>query len=215
MPSLALPSSPSSSSALGRWTSNSPWTRHLSLQILQVTSLSITFTLAYELSPSSTSHLPPNPTSSSSSSSLPAFNPPAARLTATTALTPHNSKSSRGRRRKQNRKAAQHAHSTSASRPGSSASEGEDAGDEDSTTAVESDHPLSAGGGIAHLLPHRREGSPTNRSGGGGVAGSRPHFATLLSRGLAVTVNGTPWRSVAAHVGEGVDEAVVVVYGLR
>ncbi|KAL7414975.1 hypothetical protein BDY24DRAFT_279371 [Mrakia frigida] len=207
MPSVVPPTA-SSSSALSRWNSISPWTRQLSLQILQVTSLSITFTLAYEPS----SSLLPNPnlptTNTPSSSSSSTFNP-AARITATTALTPHNSKSSRGRRRKQNRKAAQHVPSTHSNQV-SSASEGEDGGDEDSTTAVESDHVLS-GQGMTHLLPQRREeGEGSARAGG-----ARPHFATLLSRGLAVTVNGSPWRSVAAHVGEGVDEAVVVVYGLR
>ena len=203
----------SSSSAVGqplspsRWTSVSPWTRHLSLQILQVTSLSITFTLAYEPSSSTTAPSPPGQTPAASFSSL---NP--ARITATTPLPTHHPKPSRTRRKKPNRKTAQPTRSAQVS-SGSDLDDNHD-GDDSSTTAVESDHaPSGSGQAITRMLAGRRDSSPSR--GSRADSSGRPHFATLLSRGLAVTVNGSPWRSVAAHVGEGVDEAVVVVYGLR
>ena len=207
-----MPSSSSSSALIAqpgpssRWTSISPLTRHLSLQILQVTSLSITFTLAYEPSSGQSSLTQAHQASSSSPSSS-ALNP--ARITATTPLpAPSYSKASRGRRKKQTRKQAHPTRSAQVS-SGSELDDGDD-----SSTAVESDHaPSGSGPAITRVLAGRGDGSPGRAAGGD--ANGRPHFATLLSRGLAVTVNGAPWRSVAAHVGEGVDEAVVVVYGLR
>jgi hypothetical protein len=185
----------------------SPLTRHLSLQILQVTSLSITFTLAYEPLTLATP-TPPHVQFSTSTGSYTTQIP--GRITATTPLTAHHSKASRTRRKKATRKAAQPTRSAQVS-SGSDLDDNQD-GDDSSTTAVESDHtPSGSAAAISRVLASRRDDSLTNGSGLDG----RPHFATLLSRGLAVTVNGSPWRSVAAHVGEGVDEAVVVVYGLR
>lgn len=171
--------------AFPRWATSStvpPSPRSLSLQLLQVTALSITFALSYDIvALASSSSLPNN--------SVQAPTAPAASLAATTAPVHPNpppnrpSKTSRGRRR---RKPVKHHVHHSSDDGGGHNDDGEE--DEDST-AVESDH-VSA-------------------------LDRRPKFASLLSKGLAVTVNGSPWMSVAAHVGQGVDEAVVVVYGLR
>lgn len=170
----------------------------LALQILQVTSLSITFSLAYDTT------LPPF---------LPSSRPPPPQQLSSTSNS-RNKRSTRGRGRKSKKSSVTTLSSSTASHSAlhpSSDTEG-DEGDDNDHDLNEQDHlhyPGLVGAcrtpdGMGEDLGESLSGSPNGRT----------HLAVLMSRGLAVTVNGSPWRSVAAHVIDDRDEAIVVVYGL-
>ncbi|CDZ98467.1 hypothetical protein [Phaffia rhodozyma] len=218
MPTVSRPNS-----SLSRFSS---WSRFLALQILQVTSLSITFSLSYDTALPSI--LSPSLQSSHSSSQQALVPRPASSATASAV----NQKGSRGRRKKKHDKAGS-PHPTSA-HPAISAAphltaqaansifsdtEGEEGDENENESSVNEQDQL---GSNQHLHYPEPSGYLKMAAGADLLEGSSPasglegrtHLAVLMSRGLAVTVNGNPWRSVAAHVIDDGDEAIVVVYGL-
>lgn len=187
------------------------WPRLLALQILQVTSLSITLSLAYD---SSTLQSPlDNPTPTT----------PATDPTRGPSTTASGGKSSgRGRKKKGSKSGQKHLLQQSHHPSDTENEEGDDAFDNDGQPLPSELGGSSPGLNHAHVhYPLYQSGSELvgssrmDLSESASSAGGKAHFATLLSKGLAVTVNGSPWRSVAAHVIQGEDKAVVVIYGLR
>jgi len=224
-----MPSSPASSvksaaptTTAARWAAGAgSWPRLLALQILQVTSLSITFSLAYDFSA-----IPLNGTPLGSprlAGSLHDFHAPEP-----SSAGPAGSVKWARKKKARAASAKLPPHQLSQASAGGQASDTDledpdDGLDGEEEEAIERSVPsVAARGGHVHYPLYQRGSellgsSPVDlgeSSAGPSCSGSRPHFATLLSKGLAVTVNGSPWRSVAAHVIEGEDEAVVVIYGL-
>lgn len=221
-PPVALHQNASATST-ARWAVGAgSWPRLLALQILQVTSLSITFSLAYDFSA-----LPSNSTM---------FGSPRLAGFLHDILARESSASGRAGPPMRPKRKARGASARSPPRQLSNAStvigghtsdtdyeDADDSLDGGEEEAIEHSMPsVVARGGHVHYPLYQRGSelvgsSPVDlgeSSTGGSCSSSRPHFATLLSKGLVVTVNGSPWRSVAAHVIEGEDEAVVVIYGL-
>lgn len=188
------------------------WPRLLALQILQVTSLSVTLSLAYD---SSTLQSPLE---------IPTSTTPTTEALGGTSTTASGGKSSgRGRKKKGSKSGQRHLLQPSYHPSDTENEDGDDACDNHGQSPQPPEPGVSSSGvNHAHVhYPLYQSGSelvgsslidPTDSASSGG---GKPHFVTLLSKGLAVTVNGSPWRSVAAHVIQGEDEAVVVIYGLR